>query len=314
MKNGYRTFAAKLNRSLKSNNDLTKDEQTLHTLWQAIPVPAEPEPPSIESEWQAVQQRLAAAQAKTHKATLRLPRRWQLIPAVGMVLGLVIAAVVFLHDPSVTLSTGRGGSLQMALTDGSILWLNHTTRVRIEGDRQRTVVLQEGQAQFQVQPSEFPFQVITDQATITVLGTRFDVLTRNAKTRIVVQEGVVKVIPSRNEKGIELCADTRLLVQDALLRLQPEPVNAETLLGWIRGDLVFEKTPLHEIITELENRYDVEISIASPDLAYKTLTATFRDLAIDQVLRSISLTMGVDVVRTGNHFRLQSPSQSEDRS
>ena len=311
MKNGYRTFAAKLNRSLKSRNDLTGDEQTLQTLWQAIPVPAEPESPPLASEWLAVQQRLAAAQAKTHKAALRLPRRWQLIPAAGLVLGLVIAAVVFLHDPSVTLSTGRGETLQMALTDGSILWLNHTTRVRIEGERQRTVVLQEGQAQFQVQPSESPFQVITDQATITVLGTRFDVLTRNAKTRIIVQEGMVNVIPSINEKGIELCANTRLLVQDDLLRLQPEPVNAETLLGWIRGDLVFEKTPLHEIITELENRYDVEISIASPDLAYKTLTATFRDLAIDQVLRSISLTMGVEVVRTGNHFRLQ---KSEDRS
>ncbi|MBD3377982.1 DUF4974 domain-containing protein [candidate division KSB1 bacterium] len=312
MKNGYRTFAAKLNRSLKSNNDQTKDDQTLHTLWQAIPVPVEPESPPNESEWQAVQQRLAAAQTQRHNAALRLPRRWQLIPAVGMVLGLVIAAVVFLHDPSVTLSTGRGETLRMALKDGSILWLNHTTKVRIEGERQRTVVLQEGQAQFQVQPAESPFQVTTDQATITVLGTRFDVLTRKAKTRVIVQEGIVNVIPSINNKDIELCANTRLLVQDDLLQLQPEPVNAEMLLGWVRGDLVFEKTPLHEIIAELENRYDVEISIASADLACKTLTATFRDLAIDQVLRSISLTMGVEVVRTGNHFKLQ--SKSEDRS
>jgi len=72
----------------------------------------------------------------------------------------------------------------------------------------------------------------------------------------------------------------------------PQTVDAEYLLGWLEGKLVFERTPLNEIVSELERYYDVSIELEVAGLAQNTITASFENSPLEPVLSSICLTLG----------------------
>jgi transmembrane sensor len=140
---------------------------------------------------------------------------------------------------------------------------------------------------------ERPFLVITENARTTVLGTEFNVWARNEQTRVIVREGSVRF------KSINADDGDVLLLREEMSRITgnqppqvPKRVDTERLLGWLEGRLVFEKTPLTEILDELERYYDVFIESADSELAQETLTATFDHLPLETVLSSICLTLG----------------------
>ncbi|MFQ5640645.1 MAG: FecR family protein, partial [bacterium] len=73
----------------------------------------------------------------------------------------------------------------------------------------------------------------------------------------------------------------------------PTPVVSELLLDWLHGGLVFDHTPLSEIVAELQRFYDVPIELENAALSEYTITGTFRDKPLATVLTSICLTLNL---------------------
>jgi len=74
---------------------------------------------------------------------------------------------------------------------------------------------------------------------------------------------------------------------------KPVQVNAEKLLGWRSGKLVFSRTMLSEITGEIGRYYDIDLSIGTPGLGNKTLTGVFDRLPLNKVLYSICSTLDI---------------------
>ena len=184
---------------------------------------------------------------------------------------------------------------QITLSDGSVVHLNSGSSVRFRktfSDTQREVTLY-GEAFFKVTRDERPFLVITENARTAVLGTEFNVWARNEKTRVIVREGSVRLKSITADDGDVLLSQGQMSQITGNRRPQaPKSVDTERLLGWLEGRLVFEKTPLTEILDELERYYDVFIESADSELSHETLTATFNHLPLETVLSSICLTLG----------------------
>jgi len=92
-------------------------------------------------------------------------------------------------------STGPGQVETVTLDDGSVVWLNADSQVRVEFTAPfRRVVLERGEAYFKVaHDSSRPFVVEAEPRRIVVTGTEFDVRRAPDAIEVSVAEGHVKV-------------------------------------------------------------------------------------------------------------------------
>ena len=82
------------------------------------------------------------------------------------------------------------------------------------------------------------------------------------------------------------------------------PDFGERRLGWLNGRIVFSKAPLSEVIAELQRRYAVEIRLADASLAGETLTASFTQKSVSEVLDSVCLAMHLRYSQDGDRYTL----------
>lgn len=92
-------------------------------------------------------------------------------------------------------TVSEGSTLTVAFSDGTSLTLLGRTAATISGDGQKTVHLRSGSLSAEVspQPSRRPLLIHTPTALLEVLGTRFEVDSDDANTRLAVNEGRVRL-------------------------------------------------------------------------------------------------------------------------
>lgn len=161
----------------------------------------------------------------------------------------------------------RGGEYSLVLADGTRVWLNaeSTLRFSYPFDSLRTVYL-DGEAYFEVAHNAAkPFEVKTEENTLRVLGTKFNVRAyKEQPYQVTLLEGKVQI-----SNGI----DTEILVPNKQLNQPSEaktyeviPVNAKLYSAWTKGVFEFNNASLKDIMCQLERWYNVEVDYATEDL------------------------------------------------
>jgi ferric-dicitrate binding protein FerR (iron transport regulator) len=221
--------------------------------------------------------------------------------------------------------TGIGEQRTIDLADGTQVMLGATSTLRMGagfGESTREVFL-EGQAFLRVRhDSTRPFVVNAGGTRATDLGTAFEVRAYpNEGVRVAVTEGMVEV---RRDTGM---LDSAVLQPGDVAELPESGAtvvrrqqNVERLLGWTRGELVFEDTPLSEVARDLERWYDVQVRIDDTAVGALHLSTQFRiGESLDVILEVIEGTLssrGVRAERTGNvvTFRSGPPTPTANPS
>jgi len=190
--------------------------------------------------------------------------------------------------PAEEQKTAVGERRVITLADGSILTLDTDTAVHVAMSRaSRLVMLSRGRVFFQVaKDASRPFVVLAEDKRIMAVGTAFDVDLRSDHVEVVLREGKVRVegtsIGSPNGasskpgsvEAADLVPGTRL---DASSRAGWTLARADISkdLSWMNGQLVFNRRPLGEVITEM-NRYSPEkIILRDASLASVQISGVF---------------------------------------
>jgi transmembrane sensor len=163
--------------------------------------------------------------------------------------------------------TGPAEQRIVQLSDGSTIQLNAQSRVEIHfSAAERGIDLIEGQALFSVaRNSARPFVVRSNGTQIRAVGTQFDVYRKRRGTTVTVVEGRVAIVgptprlgslPSTTEVSNQ--ADTPVFVtageQAIVTSLEParaSRADVAAATAWTRGELVFQATPLRDVVEEL---------------------------------------------------------------
>jgi transmembrane sensor len=256
------------------------------------------------------------------------PRRPAVRAAAGVLL-LVGATLVWrgaatIERPSAavvpaagaTYTTGVGRVDTVALADGSRAILGPGTSLTGAagyGDRARAVTLH-GLAFFDVvHDAARPFVVHTASATVRDVGTSFTVRSDSAAgTRVAVTAGAVHVTMTGGStpSAAVLYAGDRAEVTVESLRVERGAAAAEEL-AWTRGVLAFRDAPLTTVAAELRRWYGLELVVADPTIAGRTVTATFERADADEVGRVLAAVLGTIATRSGDTLRLGAPAAAQ---
>lgn len=217
---------------------------------------------------------------------IRRPRRRFALTIAAAAAAACAAAVVGVQllqsierSPQETIATARGERRSLVLADGSHLVLNTDSRVTTSfTPSKREVTLEQGQVRFEVaKDPERPFIVRAGGKRIVALGTAFDVRWTDAQLSIVLFEGrvtVQSVALLASLDGITLAPGERLEFEKPTLAIKSQP-RLEHEEAWVAGRAIFEATPLHEAIAEM-NRYSRrQLRLADAGLANLPISGTF---------------------------------------
>jgi len=207
-----------------------------------------------------------------------------------------------------TLQTPRGGEYRVVLPDHSVVWLNASSSLRFPTrfDGHTRQVQLRGEAYFEIAENKSkPFIVATNNITVTVTGTKFNVKAYPDETDIsttLVEGGVLlretdapAVRPVMLQPGYEgVWENSRITVQEARL---------DEALAWKNGLFMFRSETLGSIMRKLGRWYDVEVTFSEAATADLRFTGTIRKYeSIQKVLDMLALTQKVNFTINGKHI------------
>ena len=186
-------------------------------------------------------------------------------------------------------TTKPGERLSLLLPDNSKAILNSGSSITYKkgfNAGHRTLHLN-GEAYFEVQNLTFPFIVKTHHGEITVLGTTFNVRSRNDGFEVGVNSGQVKV--SSGNSFIELNPKQCLmgstdLDQDTIINIENEKYP-----GWINQKLYCKQTNLEIVCREIERIHNVKIKFSNIKMKQITITGTIDTSELETMLNTIAL-------------------------
>lgn len=247
-----------------------------------------------------VAQLLKNPQYNGHERAVAKRNRLYKLVGYAALIAILIGSAVFLIQPSpepsvekvavLMTTTTIGENKDVVLPDGSQITLNSNTSITYphafeEGIREVTL---SGEAFFDVtHDEERPFIVHMDNGVkIQVLGTSFNIKSypedQNVETTLV--SGKVRVVEEKDNKTVVLNPSQRATYVKNEDKIIIDKVETENLTSWRQGKLVYDETPIREVISDLKRKYKVSISVASPEIMNYRYTGVFDNLTIEQIL------------------------------
>jgi transmembrane sensor len=189
----------------------------------------------------------------------------------------------------------------VALADGSELNLNGETEVMIRMDRRtRRIDLVHGELSIDVAHERRPLAVWADDASMTAVGTVFNVDRRADGLVVSVTEGIVEVT-RRGWSPVRVPAGRAARVtDDGVAVTDSDPMAAAS---WREGAIATAGLPIPDLAHALERYTEREIVIA-PELENEVVAGRFSLTQPDRTLRLLAAAYDLELREEPTQFVL----------
>jgi len=190
------------------------------------------------------------------------------------------------------LNVPKNQKQQIKLSDGSIVWINADSKLsypRSFNQNKREVYL-EGEAYFDVHHDvKKPFIVHTATLKTTVLGTAFNINTRNNADKIVitVTRGKVSVSDGSRVIGI-ITPNSQISFNKNNHQYMLHEVNAKEVIAWQESDLHFDEITFEQAAQMLQKRFKISIRFNNEKLKKCQFSGiALKDKSLNEILNVI---------------------------
>jgi len=243
-----------------------------------------------ETTLAAVKHKIALKKYTVKKSKKVRPLFAKSMIAIAASIALFFSINTFLKFNDVSFESDFGEMKTVTLLDKSEVILNAKSTLsynKKDWENKRDVNLQ-GEAYFKVQKGS-TFNVITDNGTISVLGTQFNVNSQKDFFEVICYEGKVMVVHNTNEYILTPTKSVRILngikTEETLKITSKKP-------DWILGESNFRSVPLKLVISALEKQFGVTILGNSIDTSI-VFTGSFDNKNLDIALASVFKTTNI---------------------
>jgi ferric-dicitrate binding protein FerR (iron transport regulator) len=232
---------------------------------------------------------------------------------IGLILGFYISSLNFNSETEYYLAHSPVGSIsELALPDGSVIFLNADTRIKysIDGKSNFREVFLEGEAWFEVAKNKKkPFIVHTNALDVKVTGTRFNVKAYNNENEVAatVENGSI-VIQSSNDYNIgeelTLKPGEQLVLNKETKEAVVKQVNTKWFTSWKNNKLIFINMELKDLVVLLERKYGVDIEVKREEIMKLHFDGTIKDESIIEILEIMKKTLPIDFKIEGQKIEI----------
>lgn len=239
------------------------------------------------------------------------PIKW-----MGIAASLVaLIAVVFLlnntNNNIIDKKTGYGELVTIDLPDGSVANLDANSTLTMESDwsnrAERNLKL-ENSAYFNVTKNpkigSAAFNVLTDAATVEVIGTEFSVDADGENLDVLVKSGQVKVTPSGTsdfETHI-LSAGDRLIIRNGIKVLADHLTTkqVDNQLAWMDSKIHFENTSFQTLETIVKDRFNKTLIVDDALLiSSRAIDGTYQIMSVEDLLDPVAVAFDLQISYIG---------------
>jgi transmembrane sensor len=279
------------------NDDLSVEEVAEWQQWLAAKCEHRQAFDDMQRMWQGFEK-------LPNKLPPALPRpSFRPLLAAAAIAALVVAGLGAWHlskSPLLDRSNGvtvfetkAGEHREVTLPDGSQLALGAKSLIWIRfAPSERRIGLDRGEAFFTVVKDKArPFVVHAGEATITALGTAFNVRKSGERVSISVAQGAVKV------QETPVTAGQEIIVAPSASKSSLRSVAPHSTAAWRTGRLEYLGEPLKYVVADVNRYSDQQITIGDPAVGELLLTGTVFEDDIDAWLRSVEDLLPLKVER-----------------
>lgn len=215
------------------------------------------------------------------------------------------------REPEITQCVKAGVRGMVELPDGSQVWLNSDSEISFPArfDSSARLVSLKGEAYFKVvKDSHRPmFIECRDDILVKVTGTEFNITSyeNDDSFNLLLVSGELTVEDRSRERIYSVKPSQQLTLYDdrVMKPVRTTPV-VEDMTAWKDGKLIFDDTPMPEVIKRLERWFGIRIILEDESLLDDRFTATFTSESVTRVFDILKLSSSVDYELDDNIVRL----------
>lgn len=234
------------------------------------------------------------------------------LAAAAVLLMVAATGILFMRDyrSSLTYSTKYGQTTRVVLPDSSVVFLNGNSRLSFakhwagSGDREVNI---DGEAYFSVKHTKTHqrfFVRMDDGSSVQVLGTEFNVSKRRSDTRVVLSSGKIefqmKAKGGTNSGVVKMKPGDLVEYQSQKHTYTKKIVDPEVYTSWKSARLIFEKTQLREVLTQIQDTYGLKIKVQKPELLDMSVSGSAPTQNIDLLIKGLSEIFHLDLTKKGD--------------
>ncbi len=242
---------------------------------------------------------------------VRRPNPWTRLTywSAAAAASLVIAAGIFWWTLQLaTYHTSYGEIRKINLSDGSVVTLNASTKLRVANNLTSKAVREvwlEGEAYFDIAKlSGSKFIVHTPEAQVEVLGTEFNVNTRRKSTKVVLHEGKVK-LQAPHKEPVMMKPGDMASVSAKDQHIQLKVVTPKNYDSWKESVVVLDDRLVSEVVQMLEDTYGIAIQFENPLLLDKKLAGRLSLKSRDEFVENLATILETEAEKTEKGYLLR---------
>jgi transmembrane sensor len=270
----------------------------------------------VDKAWNNVNSMLNENEAKTTTGTARvrfISSRFIRVAATALVLISLGITAAYLNNTGtfskkIVLATGSDQkNLGIDLPDGSKIFLNRNSEFSYRenfGKHSRNVTLT-GEAFFEIAPDvSKPFIIDAGNAKVKVVGTSFNVITRNPESEVEVFVKTGKVVLSDNSGSQMIILDPGYVGKIDAKASGKSVNNDPNYLSWHNGLLVYDNEKLEVVVRDLKRVYNMDIVADDPSILENRWHSPIDNVTPDTIIRMICLSFNLSYTKDDNVYHL----------
>lgn len=212
------------------------------------------------------------------------------ISSAAALLLILVGIWTVLMFGSVDIVAPKGQQLNYVLPDGSQVTINAESEISFnkKGFLKNRFIKLDGEAFFKVKKGS-SFVIRTQFADIRVLGTSFNIYSRDGLFKVSCISGKVQV-KNENDTVILTPGESATVTNNNLLEYRDK--NIEATVNWRVGEFYFEKTALNVVFKEIERQFNVTFVL--PDIDNKLYTGGFSNKNLVDALDVVCIPMNLN--------------------
>jgi transmembrane sensor len=246
---------------------------------------------SKATAWQTLEMRLDGITAAGKTITFDSRLLLRLAASLSLI---ALTAYFLFHQYDVEILTKRGEHRLVTLPDHSTVILNATSSLHYNKLMFYLVrnVTFDGEGFFTITKGDH-FKVVTEVATVEVLGTQFNLMSMDDKYEVACTEGRVRISTSQqNNSKVLLTAGQYSSLRNGQFD-EPSEVKEEKI-SWKTGEFYFDNTPLSDVLRTLSVQYDIRIQIDIPNPTARHYTGYFTNQNLKEALDLICVPLSLE--------------------